>query len=384
MQIKQLATYLNNAIMVNEIPEGSSWVRVAEDMSNYVEFGTQLANLTAQQLQNVQQNLVVQIRNVTINKVLEKKFFRMYKDSYEFQGAIQRIMAKELLAAQNSRAFNLDWNNGQSWFDGKYYGAKLDSRVYTDTDAFKVVHSIGDEDWKLAVKDYNEMARILGLIEENEKNTITAQVNALAKRLLIAMIDSCVNSTAPRMVHLVTEFNAKHNVGGTPYTIGDIQKDRDLNTLFNDFCKGVISKLCGYVTEMNTKYNNGEVTTFTSREDIDIVLIDDFAQDIKYITDPTDYNIPSAPSYETISAWQSTGQDIFPSFYDVSTIELTSGEIDNCVGVIYDTNTVGITTVADKIGIERVGAELFTNYHHHLANRYFMDERLGSIALFLD
>lgn len=390
MNKAQLANLLNTAIMKNEIVDPSSWTQIKEDLSNFADFGITISNLTPAALSNLKQNLVVAVKNETVKRVLDSKTFGMVKSNAKFKATIQRIMASGLYNTQDSHRSNLSWNNGQSWHDGKYYGIGLDSKLFTKTDAFKVVDSISDAEWEQALADASELADLMSLIDITVENTITANLNALVKRLYITMIQNCVNATNARVVHVLTDFNAKHNPGATALTMDDINANRDLRALFDAYIKATLEKLTTYTTDINMKYNDGTVETFTPRSAVEIVALTDFIADVKYISDPIEYHVEGMPAIKQISSWQTTGDALNPTFDDVSKIVVdnngTSQTISNVVGVIYDTDGIGITTIdgSRNTTVEYVGSEGFTNYHHHVENRYFVDTRLASIVLMLD
>ena len=377
MTNKQISQFLNNAVTPNML--GDAATPVSENLDNYIDFGTKLSELDAETLKDFKKRLAVQISNFVITRVLEKKYFKMYKDSVAYQGALQRLVASGLLKTQDSHIVNLV--NGTSYVDGKFYGVDLSSVLYTEVDSFKVAYSISDDDWRLFFTSVEDMRRVIGIIYNAEQNTITAYLNALQKRLYMAMIENC--HTANREVKLLTAFNDKT---GATYTIDQIYADRKLYAYFADFVKSVIEKLKIYIADVNKRYNDGTVTTFTPIEDVQLVMISDFYSDIKNLGNPVDFSIPTFNTDE-ISSWQTTTNAILPTFHDVSSIKLTDGAeetmIENVVGIIYDTYAVGITTFLDKVTAEYVGAEGFTNYFHHLANRYFYDSRFGNIILTL-
>ena len=380
MTNKQISTFLNGAIKTNML--GESTAPLAEDMSNYIDFGKSLASLTDNDLKDFKQRLAVQIRNYVIERILDRKDFGMFKDSAEYAGALQRIVSNGLLQTQDSHLVNLV--NGTDYMDGKYYGVNIDSKVYTNIDSFKVAYSISDDDWRLAFESVSEMRRVISLIYNAEKNTITAYLNALTKRIYIAMIENC--NTSGRKIGLLTKFNEM--TGGNPatsknYTIKEIYADRKLYAYFADFVKGLVSKLQVYVQEMNERYNDGTVTTFTPKEDIELVAVTDFLNDIKFIGQPVDYNTVDFNVRE-VSAWQTTTNDMLPTLADVTHLELTGGNIDGVVMLVYDKMACGIENVADKITTQYVGSEGFETFFHHLVNRYFYDTRFGSIILTLD
>mgnify|MGYP003539948328 FL=1 len=386
MTNKQIATTLNTVIMKNEIV-GSGWTQqIAEDLSNIVEFGKSLTNVTKENLLNFKQNLVAQISNDYVIRKLEKKFFGLSKSRSDFRVALQRIMSAGLIEATDSHMNNLSWSNGKDWHDGKYYGADLDSTIYTDTVNFKIPYSLSENEWNEAFESAEQITMLFSLIATNVESSITSKMNALSKRLLVAIIDNCEKATTPRRVKLVTEFNNIYNAGGDPLTFDSIVKDRILHAKFNAFVKATINELRGYTSEPNYIYNDGSVVTWTPKEKIKCVLLNKFTSDIEYITDPIDYHEKDMPvSYETINGWQTTGKDIFKTYEDVATIvidgEASDTTYSNVVGVIFDIDGAGMEIIQNKVTKEYVGSEDFTNYFHHMSIRNFVDTRLSSIVL---
>lgn len=386
MTNKQIAATLNTVIMKNEIV-GSGWTQqIAEDLSNIVEFGKSLTNVTKENLLNFKQNLVAQISNDYVIRNLEKKFFGLSKSRSDFRVALQRIMSAGLIEATESHMNNLSWSNGKDWHDGKYYGAELDSTIYTDTVNFKIPYSLSENEWTEAFESAEQLTMLFSLIATNVESSITSKMNALSKRLLVAIIDNCEKATTPRRIKLVTEFNNIYNDGSEPLTFDAIVKDRNLHAKFNAFVKATINELRGYTSEPNYIYNDGSVVTWTPKEKIKCVLLNKFTSDIEYMTDPIDYHEKDMPvAYETINGWQTTGKDIFKTYGDVATIvidgEVSDTTYNNVVGVIFDVDGAGMEIIQNKVTKEYVGAEDFTNYFHHMSIRNFVDTRLSSIVL---
>lgn len=381
MNYKNISTILNNAILKNGIGEN---VTIAEDLSNIVELGKSITNLSADDLKSFNKELIAGVHNYVINRMYEKKNFRILKDSVRFGGAIQRLTASGRLSVQDSHLLNLV--NGTSYLDGKYYGSNIDARVYVDTKAFKVVHSISEDDFTQKFTNAEDVALYIGMIEVNEENTITFALEELEKRILVKLAQDSYNNG--RKVELLTEFNTKT---GKTYTLSDIAEDRLLMSYFSDFCKEIIARIKSGMKQYNRKYNDGTVETFSRDEDINTILISEFANDIKYLGNPVTFNTPSTPNYEEIVAWQNNSDDMLPDYTYTTSITVpgaTSSDNDvtitNIVGMIYDVESAGITVKRDKVTVEPVGAEGFNNFHHHLANNYFCDSRFGAVVLTLD
>lgn len=377
---------LNNQVMKNSLGES---VTIAEDLSNIVEVGTAVTNMTGDTLKDFKKELVVGAYNKVINRILESKTFDILKDKVEFGGALQRIMASGLLTAKESHLLNLV--NGQSYLDGKFYGLDINSKVYTDTKAFKVVHSISDDDFSQKFMTIEGVTEFIGLILTTEENTINYELAQLTKRIIIMAV--CKAYDGGRKVDLLTEFNDKLGRGDSTapdYTLSDIYADRKLMAYFSDFCKATVSKISDYMRDVNKKYNDTTVATFTPKSKIKAVFVNDFVTDIAFIGDPVDYNGVAMPTYDTINAWQNPTDAMLPSIDDATYIKIVDDSeegfktYENIVGVIYDTDSMGIVNKRDKVTVEPVGTEGFTNYHHHLANNFYVDTRLGVVVFTLD
>lgn len=388
---KQIATFLNDYVVKNEIVDPSTWTTpLAEDLRNYADFGTLLGSLTVAQLEDLKQSMVETHTNELISRVLEEKTFGIVRNNAEFRASVQRIVASGTYDALDSHITSLDWNNGASWIDGKYYGSDIDAKLYTKVDTFKIPYSIGDEEYKMSLGSAEEVVALWTMIGTRVKNTMTAKINALCKRLLCALIDNCMSATSPRKILLVTEFSKEYNQAHstTPWTIDDIKADRDKYSMFKAFVYSITQQTVGYCSDMNMVYNDGTVEMFTPKEDIRCVLLNKFASEMATMTDAIDYHIPAMNiNYDTVNGWQTTGKNIVKSIDDVATITIENGANDityeNVVGVIYDKDAIGITSVVNRQTKEYVGSEGFTTFFSHVANRFYVDSRFASVVLVL-
>lgn len=384
MVYKNIASVLNNSVLKNAL---GLEVTIAEDLSNIVEYMKKVSELQADNLKDFKRDLVVTIHNEIMMRMYESKNFDILKNAIEYAGGLQRIMSSGLATAYDSHLLNLV--NGTSYLDGKFYGLDIDARVTTNTKAFKVIHSISDDDFKKKFSNAQEVSEFIGLIMVTEENTINVAIAELSKRLILENMTQAYNDG--RNVPLLTKFN-EHlgNVGeeATPLTLADIHANRDLTAYFTDFCKACVSKVVNYIADINKKYNDGEVATFTPISKVKCLMLTDFAEDIKFLSNPITFNNASMPAFETVNAWQNHTDKILPSFEDCSKIVTTNGTTtktyENIVGAVYDIDSMGITVIADKVTVEPVGAEGFTNFHHHLANNYYIDTRFSCVTFTLD
>lgn len=391
MNYSNIATILNSEIVSNSLGNA---VTVAEDLTNIVEFGTLISNLTADQLKTFQKNLVCGVYNYVLARELELGSFELLRDAVEYGGGLQRIMAEGMFSAQDSHLLNLV--NGQNYLDGKFYGFPLSAKVYESTKAFKVVHSISDDTFSQYFMNAEDLFKFMGLLEVTERNTIKFELYQLEKRIIVMLAASAVGNN--RYVPLVTTFNQKilgiaSSSDPNWKTLSDLLADRTLCSYFYSFVKSVVMRLKDAMKEVNTRYNDTTVETFSNDEDIKMVGISSFFNSEKFLAAPIEFNPASWNiDIKTIVAWQNPGTDMLPDDTTCETIEIVDNSttppstvtIQNVVGVLYDKFGAGVTIRRDKTTIEEIGSEGFRNIHHHLAMSWYCDERLSSVALTLD
>ena len=380
MDLKQISTILNTTVIKNELGET---VTIAEDLSNIVEVGTAISNMTADTLKDFQRKLAVGIyKNYVQARLYKTKDFKILKDAVAFGGGIQRIMAKNLADAQDSHILNLV--DGQDYFDGTYHGIDLSAQLYVDTKAFKVSYSIGDDTWTQSFTNAEDVSKLFGLIEARIANTIEAQLHALIKRVICKLIVDTYGDG--RVIKLVTAFNS--TTGGSD-TYTQIKADPVKFRQFNAFTNSLITRLVDYVAEMNDKYNDGSVVTFTPKDKINVLLLTQFATEQKFMALANTYNAEMAAldvKYETVPSWQNQSNDIMPD-YGVTAEVVDSNAADpvqNVVGVIFDEDSCGVTVKLDKVTSQYIGSEGYTNFYHHIAANYYTDARNSSVVLTLE
>lgn len=381
----QLASWLNNYVTKNELVNPDTWTKLAEDYSNYADVGKSLSTLSTDDLKHLKDDLIVSVSNEYIARRLERKDYGLVKDTKTFNSTVQRIMALGNYSPMNSSLNNL--TNGTDYGDFHYYGEQFDVKLFTKEDKFKVAYSISDKMWRGAVNSKSDVDNIIAIIVNAVENITTKRLNALAKRLFVVMIDKAEKKG--RVIKLVTEFSKEYNTSHStkPYTYAQIKSDRDLNAMFNAYVKAIINEQIGYMGDLNLIYNEGDVPNFTPREKVACALIGQFASRIEYLTDPIEYHEKSMPiAYDTIDGWQTTGKNIVKSLSDIARIDIPNEDEDdivyqNVVGIIYDTDGVGINPIYRETTSQYVGSEGFTTYFSHYCSRYFVDDRFGSVVL---
>lgn len=380
MNYTQISQILNDAVIKNELGEA---VTIEENLSNIVEVGKSIANMTSDDLKDFQNKIAVGIyRNYVQNRLYKTKDFKILKDAVAFGGGIQRIMNKDLASAVDSHILNLV--DGVNYFDGTYHGFDVDAKLYLDTKAFKVVWSLGNETWNMSFTTAEGVSQLFGLIEARIENTMTAQIHALEKRVLAKLIVDAYRGN--RKIQLVTLYNQTMGYENAK-TYTQIKADNEEFRKFNAWSNSIVARLVDYVKELNEKYNDGTVLTFTPRDKVNVLMLTQFASESRFLglydAHSPQYAQNDIP-FDTVSAWQNQSELIMPDYGVTAAIKDETGTVENVVGVVYDTDAAGITTKLDKVTAQYIGSEDYTNFYHHVAMNYYEDTRNAAIVLVLE
>ena len=398
MTLTQIATLLNEKIVPNVFGDGKSGatpITIAEDLRNVVDLGTALADLSAGDLKNYMNDLVVGVFDTFVDtRAYKDETYDLFISDIEYGGAIQRIKAKLLSASDTAiLALTPAASSGPDYTDGKFYGTEWDDKIYTKDVAFKIKYSISTEMFKKSFTSAAGVQKLIAMIEANVDNTLRVELNGLARGILRKLILSAY--TGNRTIALMTVYNTKN--GYTSSDAGYV----DLTTWAQDerfklFCQTLILELRKYITDMNDKYNDGSVPCFSPESDSRCVLLTEFAAELDVALSSVYHKelVEGLGAYRTINYWQNGTKDIIPyiksgSMHD-QIVEVTSDTqgsetttINHVVGVIYDRYSAFLTNKLDKTTSKYVPEEDFTTFFHHVAKSCAIDPRNTSVALLL-
>ena len=380
MELTQIATLLNDTLVPNYLGQETT---IAPDLSNVVELGTAMANLTGDEVKNFAGDFIVGVaRNVFDTRRFRSETYGLMNDSREYGGVIQRVKAR-LLEASDSPIWTLE--NGQDYFDGKYYGIDTDVKIYSKDTAFQVKNSIPTEMYKQYFTSADGVREFVSMIESAVDNTLTVELNALAKTTLQQLI---VSASTTRKINLRTIYNTNAGLtGDDALTVNDALH----NAPFLRWCAEQTVRLRDMTQDFNEKYNDGTVPTFTPADDLRVTLLSEFARAIEFNMEADTFHndLVSVGEYNTINFWQNQGTELLPTLGVTAEVKTKVGDdpvttVSNVVGVIYDRYTAGLTARLDKITAQNIANGDYTTYFHHIANSRFIDTRNTGIILTLD
>lgn len=377
MELTQIATLLNETIVPNLLGQETT---ISEDLSNVVDIGTALADITAETVKDFAGNFVVGVaRNVMDTRRYRAETYGLMNDAREYGGVIQRAKAR-FYSASDSPIWSLE--NGQDYFDGTYHAPDTDVKIYSKDTAFMIANSIPTEMFKQSFTSADGVRELIAMIESAVDNTLTMQLNGLAKTTLQEMI---ANASATRSINLLTIYNDHAGLtGADALTVGDALH----NPAFLRWCAEQIIRLRDMTQDYNEKYNDGTIPTFTPADDLRVTMLSEFARAIEFNMEADTFHrdLVSVGEYNTINFWQNSSDELLPTLGVTAEVKTHVGDgesttVSGVCAVIFDRYTAGLTARLSKITANYIAPGDFTNYFHHVANSRFIDTRNTGIIL---
>ena len=380
MKLNQIATVLNETIVPNLLGEETT---IAADLSNIVDLGVAIENLTGDEFLNYAKSFAVGVaRNIMDTRIYTSKYYGLMSDAREFGGVVQRAKAKNIISAVDMPIWTLE--TGTDYFDGVYHGIDPDVKIYNLDTAFQIDYSIPHEMYKQYFTSADGMTELVSLIESNVRSSLEVKLEGLAKATLQQLIASAASD---RTIHMVTLFNDTFNPE-TPLTTATCLHDAS----FLRFYVEQTLRLRDMLRDINKKYNDGTVPTFTPDEDLRITMLTEVDKAIvcNMLSDTFHKDLLEIGEYSTINFWQNASDAILPSLGVTAEVKY-QGEDDaepttiQSVGtVIYDRYSCGVTARLNKVNAQPIARGDFTTFYHNVAESRFVDTRQSAIVLALD
>ena len=407
MTLSQIATLLNNTLVPN-VFGGDSGVTIAEDLINIVDLGTKLANIDGDTLKTYLKDFVVGVFDTYVDtRSYKDETYGLFLSEVEYGGALQRVKAK-LGTATDTPVLTLvnASNSGPDYKDGHYYGAEWDSVLYTKDSGFMVPWSLSTTMYQRYFTSPAGVQKLVAMIEANVDTQLKVELNTLARGVLRKLVLSAY--TGSRYIPILTQYNTEMGFASTDagyVTVANFKQSE----AFKIWCQELVLKLRKYVTDINTKYNNGDVYTFCPESDSRCIMLTEFATSLEVAKSNVfhDELVDGLGEYRTINYWQNASEDLMPHITAADATaspaipasvhdqikEITvpaSGQtpatvvtVDHVMGVVFDKYSAFITDKLDKTTSDYIPKGDFVSYFHHVVKSYQIDPRNTAIALIL-
>lgn len=291
--------------------------------------------------------------------------------------------------------YNLTDGASYAEAEHRFYQPKVVVKIFEEAKAFLIPVSITREILKESFYNWDKLNGYITGIRNATRNTRATVLETYTHILLSSAAAISVRGTQTA-VNLLTMAKAEGVVADT-VTAEQAVKD----ATFLTFATKKISLYRKYMRR-NTKgvFNSGAITTFTPKDDNVLVLISEFAENIKTLVKANTYNDKyiGVGEYYDIPCWQAFEKEDTPNFdFEVDTtvsitadptnklgIGTTAFEKSYIVGIAFDKRAVGICPYKTKVTTNYTAIGDFTNEFHHLLFNYKLNNNFNIVAFVVE
>lgn len=382
MQVSQIYQIVNN--ITSEILGDTAVVN--EDLSNIVEIGDTISNLSSAAFENYTRSLIDHIGKVVfVNRPYAGSAPSVLMDSWEYGSILEKIQADMPVAQAND---SWDLQDGTTYTQDTFKKPVVSAKFYNSRTTFETQMSFAERQVKSAFDSVSQLNAFFSMIDTAIYNGQTVKTDSLIMRVINSAIANTINdefaggsgydgSTGVRAVNLLYLYNEAH----TGNEIADL--DTAIYTPeFIRFSAYTMSLYQDRMRKLSTLFNIGGKARFTPSDRLHFIMLNDFAKaaDVYNQSDTFHEQFTALPNAETVPYWQGSGTGYGLS--DISSINTTvntpSGStatinVDGIIGVMFDRDALGVCNQDRRVTTHyNARAEFFNNWYKVDA-QYFND-----------
>lgn len=321
------------------------------------------------------------------------KLADMVVDDFEYGAILQKIRV-HLTEAETDPAYGLtDGNSVDPWTVNK---PDVEQKLFVTRTPYMFHVTIARKQLKEAFLSESGMGAFISAVFGQVRNSIEVSLENLGRLCIANMMaeftpftpgqgDDTPATTLNHEVALCTLYNTARGYHGvipgeggaadTPASAGYV--DADTCLFDEDFLRFAVKIMKSYsdsFTDMSTLYNDGEIETFTPREDQRLKVLSSFERALETVVQYSAFNeeMVRLNAFSTLNFWQSA------QTADTVKVERASDgvavTIQNVVGVLYDRDALGIYKRDEDVLTTPVNAKgLYYNTFYHQMELWFND-----------
>lgn len=390
MKITQIAPYVNQALKETL---GEDAV-ITDDLSNIVDSGKAIA---AENLQDtITKGLMNQIgRMIFVERVYDGIAPSVLMDGSEYGSVVAKV-STTLPEAQEDQS----WNRVDGGvYPAVFYATEAQTKLYNSTNPYEFRRSVYYDQLKQSFRSPDEMARFISMVATQVQNaatialdnTIRATINNFTAETLHNEFPDAAGDFAgksgTKAVNLLYLYNQAY---GAELTADKAMHDPDFIRYSIQVVKIIRDRMHG----MNSIYNIGKQTRFTSMDRMHTILLSQFAQaaGVYLYSGTSQFNNDNLTldNVDTVPYWQGIGETFGndlafseASKIDVKTSENNTITAGGIVGVIFDRDALGVFNRLEKVTTDYSGAaDFWTSYYKYRA-QYFNDFNEQFVVLYV-
>ena len=383
MQVKQVYTLLNDVVKETM---GESAV-VQEDLTGLVELGDSITNAVGYDA--YVKSLVNHIgRVIFVNRKYGGSAPSVLMDGWEYGSILEKISG-DLPEATENESWEL--TDGSVYEQDVFYQPKVEVKFFNKKATFEIPCSFTEKQVKQSFSSAEQMNAFLSMLYNEIEKAMTVNLDNLVMRTINNMIGETLydeygsgsqsGGSGVRAVNLLYLYN---QTVPTPITDADCLHTPE----FIRFASYIIKLYAGRMAKISRLFNIGGKARFTPREDLRIVLLDEFdaSASVFLQSDTFHDELVKLPQAETVAFWQGSGTGY--DFSDTGAINIKKSDGtaitgSGILGCMWDRNCLGVCQRDRRVTTHyNAKAEFYTNWYKFDAE-YFNDLNENFVVFFV-
>lgn len=369
---------------------------VKQDLSNIVDIGTSIIN--SNNVDNYVKSLVDHIGKVIfVNRPYVGSVPNVLMDKWEFGSVLEKISA-DLPEAIENKSWEL--TNGVDYSPNVFYKPTISSKFYNSKVTFEVDMSFTEKQVKESFSNAEQLNAFVSMLYNAVERSMTVKIDSLVMSTINNAIAQVINhampdvvdgnysqaTTTPQAINLLKLYNDTFT---KTLTKANCLQDTD----FLKWCCIMLSTYSKRMSRMSTLFNVGGTPRFTPKEDLNIIMLQDFYANMRVNLASDTYNkedllLPT--DITTIPYWQGSGNDYSDSKVAKINVSIKTGnsttkdiEMNGIMAVMFDRNALGVCNLDRRVTTNyNPKAEFYNNFYKFDCS-YFNDLDENFIVFFI-
>lgn len=369
---------------------------VKQDLSNIVDIGTSIIN--SNNVDNYVKSLVDHIGKVIfVNRPYAGSVPNVLMDKWEFGSVLEKISA-DLPDAVENKSWEL--TNGVDYSPNVFYKPTVSAKFYNSKVTFEVDMSFTERQVKESFSNAEQLNAFVSMLYNAVERSMTVKIDSLVMSTINNAIAQVINhampdvtdgnysqaTTTPQAINLLKIYNDTFTKSLTKITC---LTDTD----FLKWCCIMLSTFAKRMSRMSTLFNVGEKPRFTPKEDLNIIMLQDFYANMRVNLASDTYNkedllLPT--DITTIPYWQGSGNDYSDSKVAKINVSIKTGEsttkdieMNGIMAVMFDRNALGVCNMDRRVTTNYNPKGEFYNNFYKFDCSYFNDLDENFIVFFI-
>lgn len=369
---------------------------VKQDLSNIVDIGTSIIN--SNNVDNYVKSLVDHIGKVIfVNRPYAGSVPNVLMDKWEFGSVLEKISA-DLPEAVENKSWEL--TNGVDYSPNVFYKPTVSAKFYNSRVTFEVDMSFTERQVKESFSNAEQLNAFVSMLYNAVERSMTVKIDSLVMSTINNAIAQVINhampdvadgdyskaTSTPQAINLLKVYNDTFTKTLTKATC---MTDVD----FLKWCCIMLSTYAKRMSRMSTLFNVGGKPRFTPKEDLNIIMLQDFYANMRVNLASDTYNkedllLPT--DITTIPYWQGSGNDYSDSKVAKINVTIKTGEsttkdieMSGIMTVMFDRNALGVCNMDRRVTTNYNPKGEFYNNFYKFDCSYFNDLDENFIVFFI-